>query len=50
MEILEDFKDLARVCLAVLKNIVTFWRLQNGNINWFGITRKVGFLFPKNFS
>ena len=47
-EISGNFKDLARVDLAVLKKIVNFWRFQNGSINLLGIAaRKVCFLFPK---
>ena len=37
-EISGNFKDLVRVGLAVLKNIVIFWRFQNGSVNLFGIT------------
>ena len=37
-EISRNFKDPARVGLAVLKKIVIFWRFQNDSIDLFGIT------------
>ena len=36
-EISWNFKDLARISLAVLKKTVIFWKFQNGSINLFGI-------------
>ena len=37
-EISERFKDLARVDLAFIKQIVNFWRIRNGSLNLLGIT------------
>ena len=34
----EYFKDPARVGLAVLKNIVIFWKFRNGSVKLFGNT------------
>ena len=49
-EISENFKDLAKVGLAVLKKIVIFWIFQNGSINVFKITSQESwFLIKKCF-
>ena len=48
-EISRNFKDAARVNLAVLKKNVILWRFQNGSINLFGTASEESFLFPKWF-